>query len=107
MEKIDIRECFPVMNGGDGIILSKRGDISVGWDMILPPSFRCSEEKYDSIIHTLNSAIALLPDYCIVHKQDIYMKNRYSAERVKGFLNEAYECYFDGKEYLDGKALCA
>ena len=91
------------MNGGDGIILSKRGDISVGWDMILPPSFRCSEEKYDSIIHTLNSAIALLPDYCIVHKQDIYMKNRYSAERVKGLLNEAYECYFDGKEYLDHK----
>ena len=74
MEKIDIRDCFPVMNGGDGVILSKRGDICVGWEMSLPPAFRCNEEKYDSIISTLNAAIALLPDYSIVHKQDIYMK---------------------------------
>ena len=48
MEQIDIRENFPVMNGGDGIILSKRGDICVGWEVQLPPAFRCNEEKYDS-----------------------------------------------------------
>lgn len=49
------------MNGGDGVILSKRGDICVGWEMSLPPAFRCNEEKYDSIISTLNAAISLLP----------------------------------------------
>lgn len=103
MEKIDIRDCFPVMNGGDGVILSKRGDICVGWEMSFPPAFRCNEERYDSIIRTLDSAIVLLPDYCIVHKQDIYMKKKYSSERVKGFLNEAYERYFDGREFLDHK----
>ena len=101
MEKIDIRDCFPVMNGGDGVILSKRGDICAGWEMSLPPAFRCNEEKYDSIISTLNSAISLLPDYSIVHKQDIYMKKRYSSEMVEGLLNEAYERHFDGREYLD------
>ena len=101
MEKIDIRDCFPVMNGGDGVILSKRGDICVGWEMSLPPAFRCNEEKYDSIISTLNAAIALLPDYSIVHKQDIYMKKKYASERAKGLLDEAYERHFDGREYLD------
>ena len=30
MEKIDIRANFPVLNGGDGIILSKRGDVCIG-----------------------------------------------------------------------------
>ena len=101
MEKIDIRDCFPVMNGGDGVILSKRGDVCVGWEMSLPPTFRCNEEKYDSILRTIHSAVALLPDYCILHKQDVYMSKKYSGEKVRGFLNEAYERHFDGRDYLD------
>ena len=101
MEAVDIRQCFPVMNAGDGIILSKRGDVCVGWEVTLPPAFRCNEEKYDSIIHSVASAISLLPDYTIVHKQDIYMRKRYATSRVKGFLEEAYERHFDGREYLD------
>ena len=62
MEAIDIRQCFPVMNGGDGVILSKRGDICVGWEVLLPPAFRCNEEKYDSLVQSMASAIAMLPD---------------------------------------------
>lgn len=101
MEQIDIRDNFPVMNGGDGIILSKRGDICMGWEVLLPPAFRCNEEKYDSLIASLGGAIALLPDYTIIHKQDVFMRKRYSSERVSGFLEKAYEEHFDGREYLD------
>ena len=101
MEKIDVRECFPVMNGGDGVILSKRGDVCYGWEVVLPPAFRCNEERYDAIIQALYSAITLMPDYTIVHKQDVYMKKRYVAEDSKGLLQEAYERHFDGREYLD------
>ena len=53
MEKIDIRTNFPVLNGGDGIILSKRGDICIGWELTLPPAFRCNEEKYDCLVTSL------------------------------------------------------
>ena len=101
MEKIDVRGCFPVMNGGDGVILSKRGDVCYGWEVVLPPAFRCNEERYDAIIQALYSAITLLPDYTIVHKQDVYMKKRYMAEDSKGLLQEAYERHFDRREYLD------
>ena len=101
MEKIDVRGCFPVMNGGDGVILSKRGDVCYGWEVVLPPTFRCNEEKYDVIIQALYSAVTLLPDYTIVHKQDVYMKKRYVAEDSKGLLQEAYERHFDGREFLD------
>ena len=101
MEQIDIRDNFPVMNGGDGIILSKRGEICMGWEVLLPPAFRCNEEKYDSLIASLGGAIALLPDYTIIHKQDVFMRKRYSSERVSGFLEKAYEEHFDGREYLD------
>ena len=101
MEKIDIRDCFPVINGRDGAILSKGGDICIGWELSLPPAFRCNEEKYDSLIKSFSAAIAMLPDYSIVHKQDIFMKRRYKASDAKGFLDAAYERYFDGREYLD------
>ena len=96
-----MRGCFPVMNGGDGVILSKRGDVCYGWEVVLPPAFRCNEERYDAIIQALYSAITLLPDYTIVHKQDVYMKKRYMAEDSKGLLQEAYERHFDRREYLD------
>ena len=105
MEQIDIRDNFPVMNGGDGVILSKRGDICVGWELQLPPAFRCNEEKYDSILASFGGAIALLPDYTIIHKQDVFMRKRYAAEPARSFLEEAYERHFDGREYLDHRCL--
>lgn len=101
MEKIDVRGCFPVMNGGDGVILSKRGDVCYGWEVELPPAFRCNEERYDTIVQVLFSAVTLLPDYTVVHKQDVYMKKKYVAEKSDGLLQEAYERHFDGREYLD------
>ena len=105
MEQIDIRDNFPVMNGGDGVILSKRGDICVGWEVQLPPAFRCNEEKFDSLIASMAGAIALLPDYTIVHKQDIFMRKHYAAAPAKGFLEKAYEEHFDGREYMDHRCL--
>jgi len=96
-----VRGCFPVMNGGDGVILSKRGDVCYGWEVVLPPTFRCNEEKYDVIIQALYSAVTLLPDYTIVHKQDVYMKKKYVSQASNGLLQEAYERHFDGREYLD------
>ena len=103
MEQIDIRDNFPVMNGGDGVILSKRGDICVGWELTLPPAFRCNEAAYDSLVTTMAAAIQLLPDYTIVHKQDVFMRKAYRAEKAAGFLERAYEEYFDGREYLAHK----
>ena len=101
MESVNIRDNFPVMNGGDGVILSKRGDICVGWELTLPPAFRCNEAGYDSLLGTLSGAIALLPDYTVVHKQDVFMRKAYRAGAARGFLEEAYERHFDGREYLD------
>ena len=109
MEEINIRYNFPVMNGGDGLILSKRGDICVGWELQLPPAFRCNESGYDSLLGTISGAIALLPDYTVVHKQDVFMRKRYDAERCpvgpgmtkQGFLEKAYEAHFNGREYMD------
>lgn len=103
MEKIDIRENFPLINGGDGIMISKRGELCVGWEIILPAAFRCNEDGYDSIVRSLKAAIMLLPDYSIVHKQDVFMRKAYKPENVSGFLESAFERHFDARTYLDHK----
>ena len=105
METINIRDCFPILSGSEGVILSKRGDICVGWEVTLPPSFRLNEEKYDAVIASMAGAVGLLPDYTVMHKQDIFMRKKYTAEKATGFLEEAYERHFDGREYLDHKCL--
>ena len=103
MEARDIRQCFPVMNGGDGVILSKRGDICVGWEVLLPPAFRCNEEKYDSLVQSMASAIAMLPDYTVVHKQDIFVQERYRPDIGKddlSFLSRSFERHFNERPFL-------
>lgn len=90
------------MNGGDGIILSKRGDVTFGWELELPPSFTCNEDKYDSLVATLHSAIQLLPDWTIVHKQDLFMEKTYHGDALnEDFLSQSYARHFDGRKYLD------
>ena len=71
----------------------------------MPSAFRCNEQAYDTLVSSMASAIGLLPDYTIVHKQDIFMRKRYASEPVRGFLEDAYERHFDGREYLDHRCL--
>lgn len=102
MEEIGIKDVYPLFPVVDGVIESRRGDICFGWELQLPPAFRCNPDAYDAMVKTVASAIALLPDYTIVHKQDIYMYKTYTAEPVPHeFLQEAYERHFDGRRYLD------
>lgn len=102
MEEIGIRDVYPHFPVVDGIIESRRGDICFGWEVQLPPAFRCNPDAYDAMVKSIGSAIALLPDYTIVHKQDIYMYKQYEAEDVPHeFLQQAYERHFDGRRYLD------
>lgn len=100
METINLRNCFPVIDGGDGLIFSKRGDITFAWELTLPPAFRCNPERYDSLVTTFKAAISMLPDWSIVHKQDLFFKKRYIREERSGFLSSAYERHHDGRQYL-------
>ncbi len=101
METVNIRQSYPLLSVMDGAILSKRGDITFGWEMSLPAAFRCDEEAYDSMVATLASAIALLDDYTVVHKQDIFMYRNYARDHSDDFLQDAYERHFEGRRYLD------
>lgn len=97
-----LREYIPFMAIENGAILSKRGDVTFGWELVLPTAFTVNEAGYDSIIYSFLQAYRLLPVYCVVHKQDVYRFDTFRAGHKEHFLPDSYERHFDGRKYLNG-----
>lgn len=102
MKERDFRKYLPFAAIQDGVILSKRGDITFGWRLWLPTAFTVNEAGYDSIINSFLQAYKILPEWCVVHKQDIYRNDIYRAAEGGGFLRQSYEKHFDGRKFLNG-----
>ena len=98
----ELRDYLPFMAVEDGVILSKRGDVTFGWEIILPTAFTVNEPGYDSIIESFLQAYRILPVYCIVHKQDVFCYDTFHASGGGHFLVESYERYHNGKKFLNG-----
>lgn len=96
----DFWETFPLLTVKDSIIVSKRGDLTLGWKVSLPPAYTIDRKAYTAFNRRLESAIRALPPWMIVHRQDLFLKRRYIREEGKGFLSERYERHFDSREYL-------
>lgn len=95
-------EVFPLMGMKDDIIYSKRGELTIGWELTLPVAYTLSESDYDSLVNSFYSAIKLLPVWCILHKQDVYTYEEYrgGGQESRGFLEECYDRHFEGRRYL-------
>ena len=98
--KMDLEAVFPVQTVRDGFLVSRRGDITVGWEIGLPVAYSLPEEGYDDILLAFHSAIRILPPWTMVHRQDWFLRDRYCPSFDGRFLHDAYEAHFAGREYL-------
>ncbi len=101
-EERELRDYVPFMAIKDGCVLSKRGDVTFGWKLWLPTAYTVNEPGYDSIIRSFMQAYKQLPEWCVVHKQDVFCYDRYHAEGDPFFLSDAYAKHFEGRRYLNG-----
>ena len=99
----ELDSLFPLAGVDDGYILSKRGDVTVGWELTLPTAFSSSREAYDSSLRAMAAAIRALPDWYIVHRQDIYLDRTFRSEERTAFLDRAYDRHFEGRRYPEGR----
>lgn len=97
---VPLEEVIPVMAVKDGCIISRRGEVTIGWEVTLPTMYGISEEEYDDIIGSYASSMRILPLWTIVHRQDVYTYSEYRPESVDGFLRQSYEKHFEGRRYL-------
>lgn len=67
---------FPLLSIENNCIISKEADITICFKVVLPEIFTVASAEYQAIHSAWNKAVKTLPDYCIVHKQDWYIKRK-------------------------------
>jgi len=104
MQERKLNEIMPIHTVIDGCVISRRGDVTLGWELSLPSRYSLTESEYDEMLGAFASAVKALPDWTLVHRQDIYLKRSYEASPAGGYLGACFEKHFKGREYLDHKS---
>ena len=96
----DFWKSVPIQYISDGIIVSKTGDITIGWEITLPGIFTCDALGLLEIPEALCKAISFLPPWMMVHRQDVYYRRGYPQQKGTSFLGYSYERHYRGRGYL-------
>ncbi len=98
----NIEHIFPLYGIEHDAILSKMGDITIGFALQLPEIFTLSNLDYETIHQTWIKAIKLLPAGSIIHKQDWFASDAFKADFSKehSFLSRSSERFFNERPYL-------
>lgn len=107
LKKVDFEKIFPFLGiSEEGVAVSKKGALTLGWEIRLPVMYTKSEEEYDGMIHAMDSAIRVLPSWCSVLRQDMYTYDRWKAAEgsAKGLLSVSFNEHFEGRQYLTHRA---
>ena len=94
---------FPIMAVEHGCIVSKDADITVAFRVTLPEVFSVSSAEYEAMHATRAKAIKVLPNYSILHKQDIFITEKYEPDIRRdelSFLSRSFERHFNERPYL-------
>lgn len=100
----NLHDIFPIFSVENNAILSKQGDITIAYEVILPELFTLSDQEYETVHHALIRAIRVLPKHSIFHKQDWFTETNYKASfgmADKSFLTRSSERFFNERPYLD------
>ena len=101
LNSLSFGKVFPLMSMADDILVSKRGDITIGWSLTMPAAYTAAQQDYDNFVTVITDAARMLPPWTIIHKQDMFIRREYRARSSSSFLSRAFERHFDHREYLD------
>jgi len=94
---------FPLLRVENNCIISKFADITAAYRVLLPELFTLTGEEYEALHGAWLKALKVLPDYTVVHKQDFFIEERYTAPEEgseQSFLARSYERHFNERPYL-------
>jgi len=99
-----IEQMLPLWKLEHDCILSKNGDVTVAFRLVLPEIFSLSNDDYEALHHTWLKAIRILPAGSILHKQDYFIRSAYKGNfnsDNSNFLMRSSERFFNERPYLD------
>jgi conjugation system TraG family ATPase len=100
----NLKDLLPVYAAENDAILSKMGDMTIGFSVELPELFTLSNEEYESFHHAWIKAIKVLPANAVLHKQDWFVESLYLPDFYKldnSFLSRSSDRFFNERPFLD------
>ncbi len=103
MNKINLLSYYPIVDIHENVAFANNGNVVVCYKGILPEIYSLAEKDFEDIHGAWFQAVKSLPTGCVVHKQDIYLKQNYTAEQLpnKTFLEQATHNHFKGREFIE------
>ena len=96
-----LEQCLPVALVADGAILARDGSLTVGWELFHGEEYTLTQEQYDTLTTLTASAFRGLPEWTMVHRQDIYRQRTYHSDRSGRFLEDCFSDHFEGRPYIE------
>jgi conjugation system TraG family ATPase len=93
----------PIHKVENDCIVSKYGDVTACFRVLLPELFTLAQEDYTALHEAWVKAIKMLPDFSVVHKQDWYVREEYRGEcrgELPGFLEKSFSRHFNERPFL-------
>lgn len=106
MNKINLHSYHPILDIQNHLVFASNGNVVLCYRVCLPEVYSLSERDFDDLHGAWFQAFKSLPTGSVIHKQDVYQKQGYNAEKLpsKTFLEKATHEYFEGREYLEHKS---
>jgi len=100
---VTLESVFPLLAVEEDCMISKQGDITVGFKVSLPEIFTVGSSEYEMIHATWLKAIRVLPDYSIVHKQDWFIKEEYkpALSPDMSYFSRSFQMHFNERPFLN------
>ncbi|MBB6611811.1 TraG family conjugative transposon ATPase [Pontibacter sp. Tf4] len=99
----DIEAILPVYKVEHDCILSRQGDMTIAYQVMLPELFTLSDYEYEALHQTFTKALRLLSPGTVFHKQDWFLDSAYQArfeQEHHTFLSRSSERFFHERPYL-------
>lgn len=101
---MEMEKILPVYRVEHDAMISVGGDVTLGYEVMLPEIFTLSAPEYEALHQTWVKAIKALPSHTVLHKQDWFVRRGWKVDRdleERSFLSRASDRFFSGRAYLD------
>ena len=98
-----LSDISPIYSIDRNTILSKMGDITIGYSCELPEIFTMSADEFEAFHQAWVKAIKVLPAGIVLYKQDWFTEEKFKADFSEGksFLARSSDRFFHERPYLD------
>ncbi|WP_299622961.1 TraG family conjugative transposon ATPase [uncultured Tenacibaculum sp.] len=103
MNKINLASHYPIVDIQENVVFANNGNVVLCFKGMLPEIYSLSEKDFEDMHGAWFQAIKSLPTGCVVHKQDIYLKQKYTSSQLPNntFLEKATHEHFKGREFME------